>query len=390
MLKTAFLCWLLLVSSGLAQEALVFRTLACRVIDEAGHPVPGVLVRLGGLERDAPDFTWDEPDPRGADWDFTTDQAGRFTARFGRFRAREHEGEYAGPAYGRFHFVVCQPGWAGGISRLVLNSSETELPSFLPSAWQPGDPPPEQEEWQVGEFAPLILRDTPEPRTLDIVLKRGLTLQGRLVDNQGRPIRGREMVLREDLHYGSHTGAGGEIFEQSATTDHSGRFNFRHVYPNRFWLHPSDEGPPIYWAKTRLRHRWTDEAMDEIDPRTGGASHPASYERTLPLRLVVERRRTYRYFGRVTDEQGNSVSGLNISIQPSSRQHPARLYADGEGEGKILTDRQGNYSTQMGWPGVDFICVDDQGLFGRPTVQGQGTLLPGRYDFTVRPKQPGE
>ena len=107
MLKTAFLCWLLLASSGLAQETLVFRTLACRVIDEAGHPVPGVLVRLGGLERDAPDFTWDDPDPRGTDWDFTTDRAGRFTARFGRFRAREHEGEYAGPAYGRFHFVVC-------------------------------------------------------------------------------------------------------------------------------------------------------------------------------------------------------------------------------------------------------------------------------------------
>ena len=82
MCKTALLCWLLLASCGWAQEAPTFRTLACRVVDEAGRPVPGVRVRLAGLERDAPDFLWDEPPKQGGNWDYVTDRAGRFTARF--------------------------------------------------------------------------------------------------------------------------------------------------------------------------------------------------------------------------------------------------------------------------------------------------------------------
>ena len=50
-----------------------------------------------------------------------------------------------------------------------------------------------------------------------IVLKRGLTLHGRMVDTTGRPVRGETVNLCLDLHKHSHTGAGGEIFEQQTT-----------------------------------------------------------------------------------------------------------------------------------------------------------------------------
>ena len=87
--------WLLLGATigraaGGEANSISTRELLCRVVDESGAPVRGAAVRLGGLERDAPDFEDDESRvDREPGWKFTTGDAGNFTAHFGCFHPYE-------------------------------------------------------------------------------------------------------------------------------------------------------------------------------------------------------------------------------------------------------------------------------------------------------------
>ena len=235
MVKIVLLIALLAVPAR-ADEAPVYRELPCRVVDEAGQPLGGVPVRLCGRDRGALDFDDDYQPERTRAWNFTTDRDGRFTARFGQFQAFSHE-QATGlnePGYGEFHLVALKAGYAGGVSRELLNLDEEGRTNYQKHANDPDTPLQENEEWTRGEFESHLLGDPTETQPLVIVLKRGLTLHGRMVDTAGRPVRGETVNLCLDLHKHSHTGAGGEIFEQRTTTDRAGRFRFRHVYPNVF------------------------------------------------------------------------------------------------------------------------------------------------------------
>ena len=109
MVKVLFLC-LFFVVTALAEDVPTYRQLPCRVVDEQGQPVRGMAVRLGGLERDAPDFEDGEDRiDKEPGWKFITDGDGRFTARFGQFNPYDHlgaGGAFAGPGYGEFYFLV--------------------------------------------------------------------------------------------------------------------------------------------------------------------------------------------------------------------------------------------------------------------------------------------
>ncbi len=392
MVKVLFLC-LLLVAAASAEDAPAYRELPCRVVDEAGQPVCGVAVRLGGLERDAPDFEDDEDLlDKEPGWKFTTDADGRFTARFGQFHPYQRtgaDGESTGPGYGEFYFLVCKAGFAGGVSREILNLDDDGR-----ARWQQeNDEWDEDQEWRRGEFTPLVLRDDrPIGEGLVIVLKRGLDVRGRMVDTAGRPVRGQDVTVSLDLHYGSHTGAGGMIFEQGATTDRAGRFGLRHVYPNVFTVRAAGAyDGPLYWIKTRVRDRWVDGVEDKITPRRGDERHPSDYEKSIDMRLIVSRQPLYRYFGRVTDEQGHPLARTAVIIR-SVLHSPVRGWGESHGPGQMTrTDGDGNYSLRVGSRFVDGIWVREGNHHGGIDTDNDDQLLaPGRHDFAVRPKKQDE
>ncbi len=385
--KIAFFL-VLLAGPALADETPAYQELACRVVDEAGQPVCDVPVRLCGRGRDALDFDDDYQRERNPAWGFTTDRDGRFTARFGRPQAitRAQATGLNEPGYGEFYLVASKAGYAGGVSREILNLNEEGSSNYLKHANDPDTAPQENEEWTRGEFASRLLGDPTEAQPLVIVLKRGLTLHGRMVDTAGRPVRGETVNLCLDLHKHSHTGAGGEIFEQQTTTDRSGRFRFRHVYPNVFTVGAYIVSPnPPDWIRTCLRGHWIDGVQGQITPRRRDARHPSDYERSIDLRAVFARRALHRYFGRVTDASGHPLPKAKVVVHwlleepaPDTR----KTYGP---EQTTLTDGDGNYSVLVGSSLVDGIWVSPGNNNDGQEV-GDGTLMAPGYHDLVLPK----
>ncbi len=386
-IKTA-LFLVLLAMPALADETPAYRELPCRVVDEAGAPLGGVPVRLCGRDRGALDFDDDYQPERKPAWNFTTDRDGRFTARFGQFQAFSHE-QATGlnePGYGEFHLVAFKAGYAGGVSREILNLDEEGSSNYLKHANDPDTPPQENEEWTRGEFESRLLGDPTETQPLVIVLKRGLTLHGRMVDTAGRPVRGETVNLCLDLHKHSHTGAGGEIFEQQTTTDQAGEFHFRHVYPNVFTIGAYIVSPnPPDWIRTRLRGHWMDGELGQITPRRGNARHLSDYERSIDLRALFARRALHRYFGRVTDAGGRPLARARVVIRWLLEKPAPDAKKEYGLEQTTLTDANGNYSVRVGSPLVDGIWVslgnNNDGL-----EVGDGTLMAPGYHDLVLPK----
>ena len=289
--------------------------------------------------------------------------------------------------------MVTKKGFAGGVSRLILNLDQEAL-----ARWRPDDDPGEEhQEWRRGELAPRVLRDDQAAREpLVIVLKRGLDLNGRVIDKTGQPVRGQEVVIAADLHYGSHTGVGGGIFGQEAVTDPGGWFHFRHVYPNVFDILAYDDSftqsgrEPPYWIKTRVRGRWFNRPVPTIRPRNRAASRSSGHEKSIAVRLMVARRPLYHYFGRVTDQEGRPVARTTIIAR--STLHPLRSsWAEGHDQGQATrTDKRGNYSLRIAGRSVDDIRVGEGGWHGGATAPENEMLTPGKYDFTVHPNVPDE
>ncbi|MDB6148322.1 MAG: carboxypeptidase regulatory-like protein, partial [Spartobacteria bacterium] len=246
------------------------------------------------------------------------------------------------------------------------------------------------EEWTRGDFAPYVIPDRTEAKPIEITLKRGLDLSGQMLDTGGRPVRDEEVNVFLDLHAGSHTGHGGEIFGQQVTTDRTGKFLFHHVYPNHFYVEMMDRsnGPP-YWIRTRVRNRWVDKVEDEIVPRQD-EWEPKNYEKTIDLRLVVARRPLYRYFGCVTDPLGRGVASAKVQIR-CSLHDPERTFEDDHDYWwHTTTDRDGNYSLRVGSRFVNAIWVTAGDNVGNDNALEGELMAPGRYDITMRPKKKGE
>ena len=150
---------------ALADEVPAYRELACRVVDEAGQPIGGVPVRLCGRDRDALDFDDVYLPERTRAWRFTTDRDGRFTVRFGQFQGFSHQ-QATGlnePGYGEFYLVAVKAGYAGGVSREILNLDEEGSANYQKHADDPDTPPRENEEWTRGEFASVSLATLRKP-----------------------------------------------------------------------------------------------------------------------------------------------------------------------------------------------------------------------------------
>ncbi len=373
---------LVFVGNAFADEPPAYRRINCHVIGEDGLPATGIEVQLRGMRRDALGVGREEKN-RG--WNFRTDRHGNFTARFGRFRQYDHQ-QATGlvePGYGHFYFVAHAASSTGGVSRQILNLNDEELAERTKHQDQNQVTLVEGEEWTRGEFAPCVLTD--KPNRIEIVLKSGLSLTGRIVDTTGLPVRGEEVTLFLDLHADSHSGRGGEIFPQHATSDRAGHFYFRYVYPNTFYLALlNDSSGPPYWIRTRVRNRWRDKVEDEITPRQN-ESEPSHYEKSIDMQVVVARQAPYRYFGRVTNADGKAVANAEVEIRCSLHE-PERTFADNHDYWwRTRTDATGNYSVRVGSRFVNAIWVTAGNERGTDDAEEDELMAPGRYDITVSP-----
>src|SRR5436305_309632 len=78
-----------------------------------------------------------------------------------------------------------------------------------------------------------------------IVLERGATAFGRVLDREGKPVRGAELTLDPPLENGGWGNVQILDFEGSGartTSDPQGSFAFQHLSPGRFWLRVKRKG----------------------------------------------------------------------------------------------------------------------------------------------------
>jgi len=371
-----------------------YREVRCRVVEEAGWPVANTEVVLYGLNREAlnarsyVESTDRKFSEKCHGWKFRTDKDGYFTASFGKFVLYEHE-QATGmiePGYGQFYFVVQKAGFAGGVSRELLNLNDEDLAMYQKRAQAGCDSSEVNDEWTKGEFAPYLLTDQCATEPLTIEVKRGIEVVGQIQDTTGRPVPNQDVDLFLDLHADSHTGRGNEIFDQQTTSDREGRFRFKHVYPNTLHLEllNHSEGPP-YWIKTRIRNRWVDAVEDEITPRFDEWDSNKD-EKSIPILIVVSRQPIYRYFGKVTDSTGHPVAGAKVEVRCSLHNPPRTYEDDRDYNWQTKTDRDGYYSVRVGWRFVSSIWIYADGYRDNDSGVEEDIFAPGRYDFTLTRK----
>jgi len=152
-------------------------------------------------------------------------------------------------------------------------------------------------------FAPATVKADALPRgrqtaPVRIVLERGTTAFGRVLDRENRPVPGAELVLASASQGGFGSDQllfGGEEIAVQATSGSDGGFELRHLNPGRFQLRVERKG----FAPFALPEI-------EIPPRTARLDLGTL---TLDPGLAIE--------GRVTDPGGAPLPGAEVRLQPS-------------------------------------------------------------------------
>jgi hypothetical protein len=368
--------------SAKAEGKWHFREMLFEVRDPDGKPAPGVKVTLVGLERDAVRLWQLDQKPGEMDWDgnvkdwkFVTDSKGRFTARFGQFRAYDYKQatQESVPGWGGFYMIAKKEGTAGGVSPYLQNEGEDY--ETLPHLDVGRD-----DEWRKGEFAPVKLNasiDLLNPPVVLIQLKRGITVTGRVEDMAGKPIKGQRITVFNDLYSWSHTGRGCEIFYRNAETDSQGTYRIEHVYPNRFYMEANEEA---IWIKTRVRgEQWQEKRVDEV--------MPDGKENEIHVDLALSDKAPYRYFGKITDEQGSPVVGADVRLSVSLH-WPERTHEDTHSGVHAVSDESGDYSICTGSPFVSGFSIDAQGfkqeVQWRESSKKEEPFSPGPHNFRLK------
>ncbi len=121
---------------------------------------------------------------------------------------------------------------------------------------------------------------------LDIVMRRGIPVRGRVTTPEGRPVS--DLLLRYQPRHGRN-----DVHEPRAATDADGRFTI-HLPPGDGWLHA------VHERYAMDPHKVTVHRSDE----------------SKPLSLLVHRKRRVTIKGRVLDLSG-PVSGASVRVQAS-------------------------------------------------------------------------
>lgn len=185
--------------------------------------------------------------------------------------------------------------------------------------------------------------------------ERGPALQGRIVDEAGRPLPGAKVIL-----YG---GAATRWKVAEAETDADGRYRFDTVRSSM--MGTRDKGRWDYYVGVRVEHPTHVEADGKSWRDIRFPSEPKHVE-TLDLRLTP----AGRVEGIVKDAKtGEPVKGLDLRIEspPGSRGHGATFHAYAK------TDDRGRFRTLSLFPGAYDVEANsttlDYALIGRATVE---------------------
>jgi len=356
------------------------RELRVSLLDENSLPAPGVTVHLYGLERGeawplGEDATPEERAQRDKDpwWVFVSDGSGVFRVHFPMELGRREEHL---PGQGIFYLVAELPDGRKAVSPRILHGIDREdTASYSTNEWD-----------EKGKGAWVFPR---ERHDMTLQLRSGRTIAGVVTTSEGKALPGVVVSTTHDLHVGSHTGYGGDIFHLQATTDATGHFRLEHVYPVPCRLEASKEEGAV-WTRTRLTlttpkstsARWLNHPLEMV---------PALPENTLMelTLLTAPHAPTYRYTGRVIDATGHPMGGLQIVAGVSS--HPdAKDYADNHHFEYAQTDAQGQWVLEASAPYVRFFDVRTNGKplqsLGGADFEGDdaGLAEPGEYDYQVK------
>ncbi len=373
----------LLTSAAPAQQAPpssfpsnpTFRSIHVQVLGLGGDPTPRRQAHLIGLSRGS--FRPDDDNRNLTHWDFITDAKGRFSVQLGEFNTRQDPEQR--PGWGTYALIVDGDGKDGGaVSNEFIASIKKRDTEPLPPDW----------EWGSMLFVP------PEGMELVLKVKKGLELKGHLWDvaNPRRPLAGISIHTNNDLHADSHTGHGGEIFNQSTVTDPDGAFTISHIYPVKFYIGVGQpygfrsegiskipKNPPGYWLKTKSDGLWKNDVLDEVTPK--------EKEDIVYLEMLGTAQPSFEYSGRILDNQNQPIAGAKVSFGLSY--HPqVATYEDDHSFPNASTDSQGNYSLMLGTPWVRGVAVEAEGYarFDRWTKGDSPSIGPGKYDFTLHRK----
>jgi hypothetical protein len=348
------------------------------LLDEQDKPVSGVPVELYSMRRGG---RWPALD-HGSDsqsrdpwWNFTTDDAGRIVARFA---VSEKPWDYYGvPREGRFYFVVDLPDGRRAVSAPIFHGVTRERAHEE-----------EENEWDAHANDEQYFTD--ETKDITMYLVKGRTVTGVVVTPDGKPLQGRTISAVHDLHIESRTGAGGEIFTASATSDAAGKFKLENVYPATCSLSMEGDG---YWSRTQVALHTSDRTttrwvggfipLPELDVAT-----------SVDLRIeVTPEAPKYRYFGTVTDATGKPQAGLLVIAGISHGPTP-ETWGDSHSFENAITDASGRWEIQAESLWVRFFDVR-RTESGDSLVKGEdyesdgvGLAAPGEYRFKIDPAKP--
>lgn len=340
----ACLEWPATVSHAEIPASVAERRLVVRLLDAEGAPAAGVDIALVGLDRinmlslsearSLPNF-WRR-----------TDAAGHAEFLFERRRegVRGATDPATRPGFGKFRIVALpRAGDAGAISVPVYN-------------WEP----------PLGSIDPGGIEMTSET-LLTLQISKGLTLDGQLLDVQLRPLAAHPLKVLSDVRFESHTGLGGEIFEQEAKTDEEGRFLFEHVNAADWRL----ESVRVLYSR-----RW-----DEQKARWGAWETKA--DAAGKVQYIIATGRDYVVEGMVLDEAGLPIAGAEVlclfTHLEKSDFIPNRMAA------KAATDEQGRFRLNGDAPYFVYVSASAPGY---DTMQyggsaGAAPLAAGVYAFRL-------
>lgn len=300
------------------------------------------------------------------DWDFTTDSAGRFTAKLGNFNSWEDK--LGRPGWGDYAFVVdAASNDAGAVSQRIVHSQLPPDLSHGKNDWK--------KEW--GDW--IVLTDYGLSITLKV--QSGVTLDGFVHDytNPQKPLVGVTINANNDLGADTHSGHGGEILYRSAITDEHGHFQITHIYPATF--HLGTVGPDTgFWLKTKYKGQSIDAPLDTLTPD--------SVTETISIDILATPSRLFRYYGRVVDTQGHPVPDAKVAFGLSF--HPVeKTFEDDHSFCQVETDQNGQYEIYLGTPWVrgmyaEAVGYQRQDRWDDPTAG----FRPGEYLFTLPPASP--
>ncbi len=341
---------------GSAQETLpAQRELRCTVLDVDGEPTSGTLLYMIGLGRS--NLMLLEDAKKKPDWQFRTDANGRFTVSFQVKSISAYE--EGGMGTGSYSLIALPgPKDVGIISPRIINPrpDETIEPDYMEGEW--------------GRH--VILSDL--PTSLNLQLRKGLPVSGTAYDMDDKPVPDMDVVLVRDAGAETHTGYGGEIWQQGAKTNEQGQFVFPRVHPGPFVLHPA-----FVWMQSRSNTgEWIDggAAHDRLEAESSGAN----------VDMKGIRNGEFIYEGTVKDEVGNPIANAEVTVAVS-RHNPPQGWSDFHRFRETKTDANGRYEFRLDSPFVRFLKAKPEG-YENSYIGGDEESMkrPGTYDFVLSPK----